>query len=601
MSRREHAFTGLGRPERRQSIVLVLVLVLTAVFAGRLVWVQTITGPARAEAAQANRSRVEVLQASRGSILAADGTVLATSVERYRVRVDLTLLPQYRAREDGEVVGYGATAAAEQLAPVLDRDAAELGAELVGNPEVSTGRRDHTLATNVTPETWNEIRALNIPGVSSERTPARTYPSGSTAGPIVGWANNAGVGAAGLESALQTRLAGTDGSFTYEVGAAGQVLPNRQSSRTAPVPGCDVTLTIDADLQYQSERTITDTVERYGAEWGAVVVVEVRTGRILALADSRPYDPGTPPTDRLGPDQPPLSPALGAVYEPGSTGKVLTTLAALEEGTVTPTSPIENPYQLTTPNGQTFTDYAEHPDQVLTTTGVLAESANTSTVNIGSTMSDETRFDYMHQMGWGEPTGLGLPGESRGILASPDSWDGRQRYTTMFGQGVSVTLLQNTGVFATIANQGMHQPPQIIDSYTCDGRTEPVEPAEPTQVVSPESSEQMIRMLESVIDEGGTGTSASVEGYRIAGKTGTAQTADGSGGISATTASFVGIAPADAPEIAVGVVVYKPTSGFFGGTIAAPVFHDVAAAALADLGVPPSTEPAQPYPLTPRS
>jgi cell division protein FtsI (penicillin-binding protein 3) len=169
----------------------------------------------------------------------------------------------------------------------------------------------------------------------------------------------------------------------------------------------------------------------------------------------------------------------------------------------------------------------------------------------------------------------------------------------MFGQGVAVSLLQNTGVFNTIGNQGMHVDPVLVDGWTCDGVYTPNKTTDPVQVISPETSSTMIRMLESVTDEGGTGTGAAVEGYRVAGKTGTAQTADGAGGISATTASFVGVVPADDPQLTIGVVVYKPTSGFFGGTVAAPVFHDVAAFALPDLGIAPSGEPADPYPLTP--
>lgn len=595
---RRDAVVPMVRPEKRQSAILAVVLVVAVVFGSRLVYVQLIAGPGLATVAQDGRSHEHVLQAPRGDILAADGAVLATSVERYNVILDLNLLPQYRLVDDGgEVVGYGAAAAASQLAPILDLDPAELGARLVGEPDNPVGRRYHVLARGVTPAVWQQIAALDIDGLTSESSWVRVYPNGSTAGPVVGWINDTQEGAAGLESALDARLTGTEGLLQYEIGAAGQVLPVGRAE-TPSIPGCNVRLTLDADLQYLSERVITEAAERYGAEWAAAVVLEVGTGNVLALADSNPYDPADPPSQLLGRDGAVLAPSIQAVYEPGSTGKVLTAMAALEEGVVTPTTPIENPYRLTVENGQTFTDFAFHPDQLLTTTGVLAESANTGTVNIGELMTDQTRYEYMQRLGWGEQTGIGLPGEATGQIYSPDAWDGRQRYTTMFGQGLSVSLLQNTGVFAAIANQGMHVPPRIIDGYECSDGYEANQPGEPTQVFSPESSQQMIQMLESVIKDG-TGTGASVEGYRVAGKTGTAQTADGAGGITATTASFVGIAPAEDPEIVVGVVVHKPTSGFFGGTIAAPAFSDIARATLGELGVPPSTEPAQPYPLTP--
>lgn len=592
------SFGRMVTPERRQSVILAVVLLVAVAFVARLVYVQAIAGPALADAALDQRSREQVLHAPRGDILAADGTVLATSFDRYTVVLDLNQLPQYRLEdENGEVIGYGAAAAASQLAPILGLNRAELGARLVGDPDNPVGRAYHVLARGVTPEVWQQIATLDIDGLTSERSPVRTYPHGSTAGPVIGWANAEQQGAAGLESALDTRLTGTDGMLRYQIGASGQVLPTGRDEIPA-VPGCDVQLTIDADLQYLSERVVTDTADRYGAEWAAAVVLEVGTGDVLAIADSNPYDPADPPSQLLGQEGIVFAPSVQAVYEPGSTGKVLTTMAALEEGVVTPTTPIQNPYRLTVENGQSFTDFAAHPDQVLTTTGVLAQSANTGTVNIGELMSDQTRFEYMQRLGWGQQTGIGLPGEASGQIHSPDTWDGRQRYTTMFGQGLSVSLLQNTGVFAAIANQGIHLPPRIIEGYDCPDGFQVNEPTEPTAVFSPESSQQMIRMLESVIEDG-TGTAASVEGYRVAGKTGTAQTADGAGGITATTASFVGIAPADDPAIVVGVVVYKPTSGFFGGTIAAPAFAEIAAAALTGLGVPPSTEAAQPYPLTP--
>lgn len=589
---RTHPFTAVGRPERRQSLLLATLLIVILVFAGRLVYVQAIIGPALAQVARAERTDTIELVAPRGEILDADGVVLATTVETYDVRVDLRQIPDFRLYdENSTVVGRGAAAAAEVLAPVLDAAPNELGAQLVGDDGY------FLLTKGVSPEVWQAIAALRVNGVTSERIGARVYPNGNTAGNILGWVNADGAGAAGLEYTLQDRLVGTDGETTVEIGAAGQVIPTGQQSTVAAQAGCTVHTTIDSDLQWRTQSVLDDSVSRFGAEWGAVVVWEVKTGRILALADSESVNPNDP----LASDENDRGArSVQGVYDPGSSGKVLTVLSALEEGVVTPTSPIEDPYRLTTANGQVFTDHTPHPDQVLTTTGVLAESSNTGTVNIGSLMTNETRYQYMRQFGWGARTELGLPGESAGLLTPYDQWDGRQQYTTMFGQGVSVTLVQNTAVFATVANQGMHLDPRIVDGYTCaDGVYQALVPAEPTQVVSPESSQEMINMLESVVDDGGTGTQAAIEGYRIAGKTGTAQIPDGAGGITDVAASFVGIAPADDPEIAVGVVIYRPSSGIYGGRIAAPVFHDVAAFALQSLGVPPSSEPATPYPLTP--
>ena len=596
-SRAKKAERGV-RHDRRQSVILTIVLAVSALFAGRLVYVQTIAGPALAQEAADLRSFSSIIVAPRGEILDADGHVLATSVSTYNLILDLDEVPNYELEDaDGEVIGVGATALAQQLAPILGMDAHELGARLVGDPGNSRGRHYFVLARKVSAEIRQQVAALRIPGFFSETNSTRVYPNGTVAGPLLGWVNADGDGVSGVEMVYSSLLTGTDGEESFELGSAGQLIPTGSRSETPAVAGCDIHLTIDLDIQYTAEQAITEAVNTYGATWGAVVVMDTETGELLALADSNPYDPSDPPTDRFAKKDALLSPALQASYEPGSTGKVLTVLSALEEGVVTPTTVIEDPYQLTI-GGQTFHDHTEHPDQLLTTTGVLAESANTGTINIGSLMSDETRYSYMERMGWTSSPGLGM-GEAAGQVRSPDQWDGRTRFTTMFGQGVAVSLLQNTGVFNTIGNQGMHVDPVLVDGWTCDGEFVENERSEPEQVVSPESSEMMIRMLESVIADGGTGTSASVEGYRVAGKTGTAQTADGAGGITATTASFVGIAPADDPQITIGVVIYKPTSGFFGGSIAAPVFQDVAAFALPDLGIAPSGEDADPYPLAP--
>ncbi|WP_147916582.1 peptidoglycan D,D-transpeptidase FtsI family protein [Ruania zhangjianzhongii] len=584
-----NAFTRVGQPEKRQSVLLAALLVVVLAFAARLVYVQLVAGPALAAAAQAERSRTYVEHGPRGDIVDANGNVLATSAQTYRIAVDQRFVSEYKVRDDdGEVVGYGAAAAAEQLGPILDRDVNALGGQLVGDDGYVI------LARNVAPEVWREIAALNIPGISAEETFDRVYPNGNTAGQILGWVNAEGDGAAGLESSLNNRLLGTDGEFSVEIGAQGQVIPTGQRTGNAAMPGCTVQLTIDTDLQYFSQNVVDEAVETYGAEWGAAVVLD-RDGNILALADSDAVDPNDPDTSGYTGAH-----SIQDVYDPGSTGKVLTVLTALEEGEITPTTPIEDPYQLTTDNGQVFHDHTEHPDQTLTTTGVLAHSANTGTVNIGSMVSDQTRYEYMQRLGWGEQSGIAMPGETRGLLEPPEEWDGRQRYTTMFGQGLSVNLLQNTGVFASIANGGVHHSPQLVAGYDCNGEQVEAERSEPVRVASQESSDQMIRMLESVVaSDEGTGSHAAIDGYRVAGKTGTAQMPGPSGQLTEVAASFVGITPADDPAITVGVVMYNPNSGIYGGTIAAPVFQEISSFALQSLGVPPSGEPADPYPLTP--
>lgn len=576
--------------ERRHTVALVVVFAVLVLFGVRLAYVQAVAGPELAAAAMEVRLRSATVHASRGEILDSRGVVLATSVQTFDVVVNQRQIPYFEHAPDGAEPRYGAAAAAKLLAPLLGQDERELGAQLVGD------RGYHIIAKGVTPEVWQQVKALDILGISAEQRSDRAYPAGSTAGNVVGFVGREGHGLAGLELTLDELLTGKDGQRTFEIGNAGQVIPTGEQSRTEPVPGTSVHLTIERDLQWRAQQAVDSTAARYGAQWAAVVVEEVGTGRILALADSGAVDPNDPAAT---PQHARGSRAVQNVYEPGSTGKVATLASALEEGLVTPTTVFTVPYRYTTENGQVITDHTPHPTEQLTTTGILADSSNTGTVQIGQLMPAQTRYDYLRRFGLGQPTSLGLPGESRGILHPPEAWDGRMRYTVMFGQGVAVNLVQNTGVLATLGNGGVHVEPRLIDGYTePDGSYRPAEEGEQTQVVSEETADQMIRMMESVVEDG-TGKRAAINGYRVAGKTGTAQVADGAGGISATVASFVGVAPAEAPRIAVGVVVYKPSSGFFGGTIAAPIFHDVASFALQSLGVAPSAAEPDPYPLRP--
>ena len=577
------------RPDRRHGVMLVGILAVLALFGVRLVYIQGVHGPRLAEEARAARMVVQPIDAVRGEIVDSTGVVLATTVISFDIIANQKLIPEFSYEpEDGEPA-YGAAAAAQLLAPILGQRPNELGARLVGD------RGYVVLARHATPEVWQRVKALEIDGISAEQKSERVYPNGNTAGNILGFVNSEGTGAAGLEYSLQTRLAGTAGEERYEVGRAGQVIPTGEQSRSAAVPGESVHLSLDRDIQWNAQRVIDTAVDRYGAQWGAVLVEEVGTGRILALADSDAVDPNNPAATAPGSWG---SHAVQDVYEPGSTGKIATIATSLEQGLVTPTTLFTVPYRLTV-GGQTFKDHTEHPTETLTTTGILADSSNTGTIQVGQLVSDEVRYDYLRRFGLGEQTNLGLAGESAGIVHPPGQQDGRMRYTMMFGQGLAVNLVQNTGVLATLANGGVHVAPRLVDGYTTPGgRYEEAPASAERQVVSAETSAQMLRMLESVVEDG-TGTKAAITGYRVAGKTGTAQVADGGGGLSATVASFVGVVPAEAPRLAIGVVIYKPTSGFFGGTIAAPVFHDVGSFALDRLGVAPSTEAAEPYPLGP--
>ncbi len=583
-----------GRPtprpashDRRARGFVVLVLVVLSLFAARLVQMQGLDASALAGEALGNRLVTTTLVADRGQITDADGVVLASNVERRTITVDQTLAPEYAGSDAGSG-GTGVAGAAADIAAITGQDVAAVEFALTGD------KRFAYVAKEVTPEVWREVQALDVPGVYSQKSSVRTYPAGAVAGNLIGFTSAEGDGQAGLEGSLDDVLAGTDGSRNFERGRDGQMIPTGDMAEVPAVDGRNVRLTIDRDLQWYAQQRVAAQVAESKAEWGVVYVKEVETGNILALAESPsvdPNDPGASAAEDRG------SRALSDVFEPGSTAKVVTAAAVLEEGLVEPTTQFEVPYRYTTENGQTFKDSHEHGLEQRTFAGVLAESSNTGTVQAGQQLTEQQRYDYLTRFGFGQPTGLGFPGESQGILAQPADWDGRQQYAVLFGQGVSTNALQAVDVFATIGNDGVRTSPRLVDGVAGeDGLFEEAPAAEATPVVSPETAAAVRTMLESAVDEG-TGGNAAIPGYRIAGKTGTAQ-APGPGGYSGYTGSFIGLAPADDPKLAVGVIIQRPTNGYYGGTVAAPVFKDVMSFALQDLGVPPTQTKPTPYPLT---
>ncbi|WP_066582129.1 peptidoglycan D,D-transpeptidase FtsI family protein [Cellulomonas timonensis] len=558
-----------------------MVLAVLTVFAGRLVYVQGIQGEAVAQEALQQRLGRDSSLAVRGQITDAKGDILARSVERYTLAVNQVELAEWSEPRSDPKVG-GPSGAAAKLAPLLDMNAAELGALLTGE---STWK---VIKKGLLPEQMRDIKKLSIGGVQFERVLDRVYPNGSVAGNLLGWVNAEGDGAQGLEAVLDDKLAGSSGTYVWERGAGGQAIPGGYEDSTDAVEGDTVQLTILSDLQWKAEEAINAQVAATGADSGSVIVTDVTTGEILALADSGALDPNSPSGDLTG------SRSISGVFDPGSTAKVITMAAALETGVVNPLTPFEVPYQYTTDNNQTFKDSHEHAGMRLTTTGVLAQSSNTGTVMIGEKIPQQVRYDYLAKFGFGQKTGVELPGESRGILHPVDEWDGRTKYAVLFGQGVSVTALQATQVFATIANGGVRVQPHLIKGWTAaDGQYTPSTQAAPTQVVSKETADTVLTMLESAVDDG-TGSAAAIPGYRVAGKTGTAQSFNPSG----ITASFIGVAPADQPRIAVSVVLHNPRTSEWGGTVAAPVFRDITRDALLELGVAPSGAPATLYATT---
>ena len=583
-----------GRPERRQRWLIVVAGVITAVFIAQLVNVQVLRGPALAAEAQNDRTRSSTTIAHRGDITDADGVVLATSVDRYTVAADLQAIARFEPRTGDLVNGEpleegGAVGVAKLLAPILDRSAVELAADLVGTS------RYLVLEKDVTPEVQRQIADLRLSAfVSTTMTSERTYPAGTVAGNLVGFVNDEQTGGGGIEASYDDVLAGTPGSRRCEAGLGGQLIPTGRCDVVEAVPGLNVRLTTVRDVQWKAQDAIDRAVSETGAEYAIAVVQDVRTGEVLALADSGTVNPNDRSTDAVA--RP--SRAVANVFDPGSTGKVITMAAAIEGGHADAGSRFEVPDRYTTPNGQTFKDSHDHPVERLTLAGILAESSNTGTVQVGEKIPKQVRYDYLRKFGFGQKSGLGLPGESAGILHPADSWDGRTEYAVLFGQSVSVNAIQATSVFSTIANGGVRATPSIVAGTTDErGELVPAERPAPERVVSQETADTVLHMMESVVEEG-TGSSASVPGYRVAGKTGTAEAAGDDGRLSGIMASFIGVAPADDPRFTVSVFLKNPHSSIFGGVVAAPVFSEIMGFTLEHEGVQPSTEPYVPLPTT---
>ncbi len=585
---------SIGDPRGRQAMMTVFAMMVLALFAFRLIEIQAIDADNLAEHALAQRLTTSEISVPRADIVDRDGVVLATSVDRYHVWVNQQKVADWKRTQGGQAIVAGPSDAASILAPILGLDEASLEASLTGGSSFTY------IAKDITPETWTLIRAEGIVGIEGEPTSQRIYPNGDVAGNVIGFVGgmsdrNGIWGIAGLEHAYEDQLLGTPGSLTYEKGGGNVVIPTGVRQESPAIPGQTLITTIDRDMQWQVQERLEQGVRETGAEWGSVIIMDVKTGEVYVLADSKTVDPNHPgqsgAEDRG-------SRAVSAVFEPGSTGKVITMAAVLEEGLATPTDRFVAPDQYTTSNGQTFHDSHEHARLNLTLTGILAKSSNTGTVQVGERLTIDQRYSYLEAFGFGESTGVGLPGESAGILHDMKNWDGRTRYTVLFGQGVSVTAMQTAQVYATIANGGMLISPTVVSGLRSqDGTVTTVSRAEPQRVVSEETAEELMLMLESVVSDG-TGEAAKVPGYRIAGKTGTAQAADENGGMTDIVASFIGIAPADDPRIVVSVILYNPTKKIYGGSAAGPIFADVTSDALRSLGVPPSDSTVTHYPLT---
>jgi cell division protein FtsI (penicillin-binding protein 3) len=582
-----------GRPARarlrprhvplfRLRVGFLLIAMVLSVFAVRLFQLQGLDARTYAERARAVGAVEELLPATRGSILDRDGTPLAESLDGSMIVADPT-----RTGED-----------AAAIASVLER---RLGLDYIETVRNLTwpGTRFRFIArwvpTTRAVRAVEEVERLGYEGLALREDPVRSYPAQDVAANVVGYINAEGFPVSGAELVFDSLLKGKDGSATYDVGGGNRV-PLGDNSTTEPVDGKDLTLTIDRDLSWYTARVLRQTVEDAGGLSGSAVVMDTRTGELLALADYPTYNPNEQyqrAKELIG------ARSLRDMYEPGSVQKVLTVAAAIDVGLVTPETPLRIPKNIKS-SDKVIHDYFDHKRAILpwTLTGVIAQSSNIGTVMVARKMEREVLHRYLRAFGLGAVTGIVGYGESPGSLSPWQDWLEINADNIAFGQGLAVNAVQMAAAVNTIANGGVYVQPSLVkgEVTTSQGLVTGSAVAQRRRVVSERAAGLTRDMMEAVVDkEKGTAGPAAITGYRVAGKTGTAQKVndeckcyDGK----TFTVSFAGFAPADDPRFTVYVVVQNPTNGAGGGATGGPAFRKIMSHLLQRYKVAPTgTEP----------
>lgn len=562
----------------------MIYLLIAAVVVAQLVRVQVVDAPGYADLSASQRARVIELAGERGRIYDRDGDVLATTVQAATIYADPRA---FRPREtpDGLIVPPAADAAtvAAQLAPVLARDAADIAAALTGDGHFAY------LARQLDHEVGVAVRELELDGIGVIAEPKRVYPASGLAGQVVGFTGIDGEGLQGLEARYEDLLLGRPGMLTLERAPGGLDIASGTRELIPSEPGTDLVLTLDREVQHAAERAAVAVTEEHGAAGASVLVLEVGTGDVLAMASAPTFDP-----NRRGDTDPATwrNRAVTDVFEPGSVQKAFTIAAAIEEGLTHEDAVLRVPSSITVAD-KTFTDATPQPTSDWSLTEIMERSSNVGTIAVAQQLGEDRLDAYLRSFGQGSSTGTGFPGESAGLLSPVDQWWGTSLPTIAIGQGVATSLLQLANGYATLANDGVAVAPRIVRGTVGeDGRLTPA--ADPTErrVVSDETAQQVQRMLERVVSgDDGTGHRAAVDGYRAAGKTGTARkpSPDSRGYSGEYIATFVGFAPAEDPQLVVAVMVDDPGPVYYGGLVAAPVFSEVMGTALASRRVLPDS------------
>lgn len=572
------------------NVGFVLIAMVLSVFAARLVQLQAVDPHSYAQMAADEGSRTVILPAARGEILDRNGEALAETVDGRMIVADPAVTKRV----------------APQLATFLSQ---QLGLDYIETLEklrvTGKGGRFQYIARQVpaskaekvvadAAERFRDDKGRPFAGLATERDPLRVYPNADIAANVLGFlgtpeADGATKPLAGLEAAFNRYLSGKDGEARYEVGAGGAQIPLGDSTLTPAVDGRDLHTTIDRDLQFYTQRVLQQTVDRSGGQSGIAVIMDSRTGDLLALADYPTYDASRP---REYDESLYKSSALTDVYEPGSVEKVLTLSSLIDAGLSSPSQRFRVPGKLMRQD-RPIGDYWEHGTLRLTLAGILAKSSNIGTVLAADQFHRGQLRSYLTRFGLGARTDLGLGGETRGLLPDGAAWTSQVGDRIAFGQSLSVNAVQMAAAVNTIANGGVRVDPSIIEGEATTDRGAAVGSATATarRVVSADAARETMLMMERVVDpDAGVAPKAAVPGYRVAGKTGTAQRVGAECGCydGSTSVSFAGFAPADKPRFTVYVVVHSPRAGSGGGSVAGPAFSRLMSYTLRRYGVPPT-------------
>lgn len=565
----------LAPATRRLHVVLVVAAMALSLCAGRLLQLQGFDSsnyPADA------LLRTLPLLPARGEITDRNGLMLASTQPAVAVTADPTLLTG-RVPEVAEIVSRHLNMPTAELRPLLTK------------PDTHFVYLKKQVPALTYSALAAELSSAKIYGVFREADPVRTYPGRAVGSSVVGFVGADGKGQGGLELKYNTDLAGVEGEQTFESAPNGSRIPLGDSSLKPATNGMNYQLTLDSEVQWAAERRLAAAVKQTGADSAFAIVMDVKTGHLLALANAPGFDPNAlkeSDKDHRG------NRAVSEPYEPGSVQKVLTAAALIDSGTADPETRVVVPPKVRTDSGP-IGDAFSHDTIRLNLRGIIALSSNIGTVLLARQMDTGVLRDYLMSFGLGARTGIEVPGESRGIVPGADMPD-YQRDRVAFGQSISVTGVQQVAAVAGIINGGVYHPPTLVKGATdAEGRSVPVEHQPPRRVVSTATSAQVRDLMGAVIDSENGQRKLKLDGYTSGGKTGTAQRAV-DGGYSGYVTSFIGFAPLDDPRIITYVVVTNPRRGDTGTATAVPTYQDLMTFVLPRYSVLPDARPHDPRP-----